>query len=159
MNAQLSPSQPTASGAPGREDSADVVGRRIGAAVLDVLALIVLFVVIGLLFGKTHTGGGNASVNLTGTSAIVYFALVALYYVAFETTTGQTLGKRALDIRVQRLDGEQATLGAVVVRTVLRIVDFLPLFYGLGLIVILATGAKRRQRLGDLAAKTTIRRA
>jgi len=45
----------------------------------------------------------------------------------------------------------------VLVRNVIRIVDFLPLFYGLGLLMIIFSS--RSQRLGDLAAGTYVVRA
>jgi uncharacterized RDD family membrane protein YckC len=44
----------------------------------------------------------------------------------------------------------------VLARTVLRIVDALPIFYIVGLITVLATGRGRRQRVGDLAAGTLV---
>jgi uncharacterized RDD family membrane protein YckC len=140
------------------EDSTDVLGRRIGAALLDLIVLIVVFVVVGLVFGKGQAHGSSASVNLSGVSAVVYLALVVLYYFVLEATTGQTLGKRALGVRVVRTDGGRLGVGAVAVRTLLRVIDGLPLFYLLGLIVVIATG-RRRQRIGDLAAGTTVRRA
>ena len=71
--------------------------------------------------------------------------------------TGQTLGKKLLGIRVVMAGGGTPGTGAIVVRTVLRIVDGFA-FYLVGLIVILATG-KKRQRLGDLAGGTTVARA
>jgi hypothetical protein len=46
----------------------------------------------------------------------------------------------------------------VAIRTVVRVVDWLPLLYLVGFLTMLATGA-RRQRLGDLAAGTGIARA
>jgi hypothetical protein len=46
----------------------------------------------------------------------------------------------------------------VAIRTVVRLVDWLPLLYLVGFLTLLATGA-RRQRLGDLAARTGIARA
>jgi uncharacterized RDD family membrane protein YckC len=137
-------------------DGTDIVGRRIGAALLDLAILVALLVVVGVIFGKAHTSSSGAGVNLTGASAIVYVALVLAYYVLSEASAGQTLGKRALGIRVRRLDGEPLGVGAVTIRTVLRAIDVLPLFYLLGFIVILVTGVNRRQRIGDLAAGTTV---
>ena len=148
------------SGGPGASpsgggDGVDVVGRRIGAALLDVLVLAILFVVMGLLFGESKSEGGEASVNLEGAGALAYFALVLLYYFVLEATTGQTIGKRLLGVRVVTVAGGPARPGPVALRTVLRVVDALPFLYLVGLIVILATGS-RRQRVGDLAAGTTV---
>jgi uncharacterized RDD family membrane protein YckC len=126
-------------------DPAEVVGRRIGAALLDLVLMGILFVIVGLALGEGESSDGNASINLEGGSALLYFALVLLYYFATEAAWGQTAGKR--------LPGA----GKVAVRTLLRIVDGFPFMYLLGLIVMLATPGK--QRVGDLAAGTVVVRA
>jgi uncharacterized RDD family membrane protein YckC len=80
------------------------------------------------------------------------WALLALaYYYIPEALSGQTPGKRLLSLRVTGTDGRKPSPAAIVARTVLRIVDFLPAFYLFGLVVILCSG-QRRQRIGDLAA-------
>jgi uncharacterized RDD family membrane protein YckC len=139
-------------------DPTDVLGRRIGAGLLDLIVLAVLLVIVGVIFGEGETGDGGASVTLEGVSALVWLLVSWLYYGITEAMTGQTLGKRLLGIRVVRAsDGGRPTTGAIVARTLLRIVDGI-LFYLVGLIAILATG-RRRQRIGDLAAGTTVARA
>lgn len=137
------------------EDRTDVLGRRIGAALLDLVLMVVLFVIVGVLFGESETGGDGASINLEGAAALLFFALVLLYYGGTEAATGQTVGKRVLGIRVVTTDGAPASTGKIAARTVLRIVDALPAAYLLGFVVVLATG-RRRQRIGDLAAGTTV---
>ena len=52
------------------------------------------------------------------------------------------------------VDGELPGFGAVLTRTVLRLVDGLPLVYVVGTITMLAS--KRDQRLGDMAAETLV---
>jgi len=137
------------------EDRTDVLGRRIGAALMDIIVLTVVFVLVGAIGGDTSSGGGQASVTLGGAATVVFALLSLLYYGLSEALTGQTLGKKALGVRVARVDGAKAGAGAVAIRTLLRIVDSLPLAYLVGLIAVLATGQKR-QRLGDLAAGTTV---
>ncbi len=137
-----------------KPDPAEVIGRRIGAALLDVALMAVVFVVLGLVLGVGESSDGKASIRLEGTDALIYFALVLLYYFATEAASAQTLGKRLLGLRVVGRDGSRAGAGAIAVRTVLRVVDALPLLYLLGLIVMLATPAK--QRIGDLAAGTLV---
>jgi uncharacterized RDD family membrane protein YckC len=137
----------------------EVVGRRIGAALLDVLVLAVVFVVLALLIGDSHSSGSSASARLGGGGTLLFLALTLLYYFVLEARGGQTLGKRALGIRVARAaDGGQPSAGEVAVRTLLRLVDALPFLYLVGLITILVTRS-RAQRLGDLAAGTTVVRA
>jgi uncharacterized RDD family membrane protein YckC len=60
-----------------------------------------------------------------------------------------------LGLRVVGADGGPASAGAILVRNVVRFVDWLPLLYIVGAISLFATGP-RRQRLGDLAAKTRV---
>ena len=151
------PSQPTESPAapPGQED---VLGRRISAALIDLALLLGLFVVLALAIGESKVEDGSVSLNLNGADAGLYFALVLLYYFALEAALGQTVGKFLLGLRVARPDGSPPSVLAIAVRTLLRIVDWLPLLYLVGFITMMASG-RRRQRLGDLAAKTSLMRA
>lgn len=135
----------------------EVVGRRIGAGVIDVLILAFVFTLVEALAGNPPAGGGGVSVKIEGTNALVLFGIVLLYYFISEATSGQTLGKRATGIQVVGQDGTPCGTRQALVRTLLRIVDSLPFLYLLGLVVIWST--KRRQRLGDLAAGTLVVRA
>jgi uncharacterized RDD family membrane protein YckC len=136
----------------------DVLGRRISAALIDLALMFGLFVVVALAIGENSAGGGSISLSLTGTGAAFYLALVLVYYFALEATIGQTLGKLLLGLRVVRPDGSRPSVAAIALRTLLRIVDWLPFLYLVGFITMMVTGP-RRQRLGDLAAKTGVARA
>ena len=136
-------------------DAAEVVGRRIGAALLDLVLLAIAFVIAGVLSGGGDTSDGRASVNLEGAAALAYFAIVIGYYIGTEVAWGATVGKRMLGLRVVlREGGGRPGTGQIVVRNLLRIVDSLPFLYLLGLVVMLVTPGK--QRIGDLAAGTTV---
>ena len=136
-------------------DPNEVFGRRIGAALVDLLIIAVFFVVLGIATGGGSSDDGNVSVK-TGTAAtLVFFAVELAYYFVLESANGQTVGKRLLGVRVAGADGSPAQPGQIAIRTLLRIVDILPLAYLLGFVVALATGG-RRQRLGDLAARTVV---
>lgn len=138
----------------------DVTGPRIAAALIDVVLLGIVFVVLSLLFGESEgdTGDGGASfeLGLTGLPALLFFALTMAYYIVLESQNGQTLGKRIMKLRVVAIDG-QLSLGKVVIRTLLRIVDALPFLYLVGFVIMLIS--KRKQRLGDMAAGTLVVRA
>jgi uncharacterized RDD family membrane protein YckC len=140
------------------EDATDVLGRRIGAGLLDLLALALLLIIVGVLFGEGHASGGSASVQLHGVSIAGWALLALAYYYIPETLSGQTPGKHLMKIRVTRRDGRKPSQAAIAARTVLRIVDFLPAFYLLGLVVVVCS-SRRRQRLGDVAEGTTVRRS
>ena len=131
------------------------VGRRIAAGLIDALLLGIVFALFTAAFGESDTSGSSASFQLTGLPFLAYLVVVLGYYLVLEATLGRTLGKLALGLRVVRTDGTKAGGGPVALRTLLRLVDGLPILYLVGLVTILATGAKR-QRVGDLAADTTV---
>lgn len=147
--------EPTKPPSPGQED---VLGSRISAALIDLALLVGLFIAVALAIGESEVEGGSVSLSLSGGAAAVYFGFVLLYYFAFEAAIGQTLGKLVLGLRVDRADGSRPSVAAIALRTLLRIVDWLPFLYLVGFIAMMATG-RRRQRLGDLAAKTVVERA
>jgi uncharacterized RDD family membrane protein YckC len=137
-------------------DPTDVVGRRVGAALVDFAVLFVLFVVLALLVGDSESGDGGVSLDLEGVGLLVWLVVSLAYYGVLEALmNGQTLGKRALGIRVVDDDGTTpARTRQIVVRTLLRVLDGL-FFYAVALAVVLATG-QRRQRIGDLTAGTVV---
>lgn len=137
-------------------DPRAVVGRRIVAALLDLLVLTVVASLLAVVFGGASAGGGEIGFQLSGAPALLMFVVGFGYYIVLEGMRGQTLGKMALGIKVLRADGGPAGWGAVVGRNLLRIVDGF-FFYLVGLIVMLAT--QRKQRVGDVAAKTIVVRA
>lgn len=67
---------------------------------------------------------------------------------------GQTWGKKAMGIKVIRLDGKEAGLSDSLLRAVFYLVDGLFTFCILGAILIASTG--KRQRMGDMTANTTV---
>lgn len=77
------------------------------------------------------------------------------YYVLFEMLwNGQTPGKRAAGIRVLRDDGTPITITESLLRNILRVIDFLPVFYGVGMLSLLLS--RQSKRLGDFAAGTVV---
>lgn len=90
--------------------------------------------------------------------AIVFaisFALTWGYFVLFEMLwSGQTPGKRIAGLRVVGQDGYPVTFAASLIRNVVRLIDILPMYYGIGLLVMLIDS--RSRRLGDLAAGTLV---
>jgi uncharacterized RDD family membrane protein YckC len=87
--------------------------------------------------------------------ALINFLIYWGYYVLFEYLwNGQTPGKRVVHIRVVRTDGNPAGVVEVMVRNLVRIVDFLPSGYGLGLLVMFFN--RQARRLGDFAAGTLV---
>lgn len=75
-----------------------------------------------------------------------------LYNLLFEVfMDGRSIGKRALSLKVARLDGGQPGLGHFLMRWMLRPIDAAAM---LGAVVILFNG--KGQRIGDIAAGTCV---
>lgn len=128
--------------------------RRVLAALIDLVivgagAALILFAADAL-----PSAGGSAREEVGTGLYLITLAWALYYYFACESSGGQTLGKRAMKLRVVRVDGNEAGMREIAVRTVLRVVDGICL-YLVGLIVMIASG-KRRQRLGDMAGGTIV---
>ena len=86
---------------------------------------------------------------------ILGFLLFFGYYFFFEWLwEGQTPGKRWFGLRVTMTDGLPLSLWPAMIRNIVRLVDFLPVGYGFGAVVCLAS--ELNQRGGDLAAGTVV---
>ena len=135
------------------------VGSRFVAVLLDHLIMAGLFLVLGLLWGVLVSSVANR-INLLGKWILALFialnfALYWGYFTLFEAFwRGQTPGKRTMKLRVIKDSGRQITLFEAMSRNLLRIIDYLPALYLVGVITMLCT--KRHQRLGDLAAGTIV---
>jgi uncharacterized RDD family membrane protein YckC len=123
--------------------------RRVLAALIDIGVILVGALVIGIAAGASGASEFPASLDAILLGWALYY-----YFGCESSESGQTLGKRAMNIRVVRVDGSPAGMREVAVRTILRVIDGI-FFYLVGLIVMIATG-ERRGRLGDLAAGTKV---
>lgn len=130
------------------------LGTRAIAQVLDLL--IVTALLVALFFG----GIGVAALF---SNSVVYdlveilgsFVIVFGYFWTSEALwSGQTIGKKAFRLRAVGDRGEPLTFMQAGIRNIVRIVDFLPYGYGVGLIVMFING--KGKRLGDLAAGTLV---
>lgn len=119
----------------------------------SLLVMVPLFVVSGLLFGRSQAANGGASVSLGGVPFLLT-ALIALgYFLVLEALMGQTLGKKIVGTRVVSESGASLGAGQVLIRTVLRLVDGFA-FYAVGFIATLVSS--KNQRLGGMAASTRV---
>ncbi len=86
---------------------------------------------------------------------VVIFSLLSLYHLVLELClNGRSIGKMALYIQVVRLDGKKLTGWDCLLRWMFRLVDITICLGIIGMISIIVT--KKGQRLGDLAAGTTV---
>jgi len=148
------------------------LGSRIAAGIVDfvIIGIITVALAVALFFpfwvtSTAVTTGGfgmtdifpvrTVSIGIVGGVIIVIMVFLWLiYFTYFEGTSGQTIGKKLTNIKVVKEDGSKCDFGSALVRNILRIVDQLPFLYILGIILIAATD--KRQRLGDMLAKTIV---
>ncbi len=131
-----------------------VVGRRIGAGLVDLVLMMIVFAVLADWLRTAETVDGVESSTLSGGAILAYLVVFLGYYAAAEGLFGTTIGKALFGLIVVTVDGEFPRFGAVLTRTVLRLVDGLPLVYVVGTITMFASA--RDQRLGDMAAETLV---
>jgi uncharacterized RDD family membrane protein YckC len=135
------------------------IGSRFLAAIIDSLLIVVAEVIVllaGALISSTiDSRSGAASSILVAIGALVGFVILWGYYIAFELLwNGQSPGKRAIGLRVVREGGRPITFVGSAIRNLIRVVDFLPVFYGIGVVVMFVD--QRARRLGDLAGGTLV---
>lgn len=119
------------------------------------LRLLVVAALVALVGALSLTGLPGLDGIGQGVLLLFLFVLDWFYGVVFEWWwSGQTPGKWLLQLRVVREDGAPVQLGDVVLRNLLRAADFLPVGFGLGVVVMLIDD--RQRRLGDLVAGTVV---
>jgi uncharacterized RDD family membrane protein YckC len=128
------------------------LGTRAVAQILDML--IILGILIAVYFAA-------AAFAIIGSASVVLVLVIGSFVVIFgyfwvseSLWSGQTVGKKAFRLRAVGDRGEPLTFAQAGIRNIVRIVDFLPYAYGVGLIVLFANG--KGKRLGDLAAGTIV---
>lgn len=136
------------------------IGSRFLAALIDsaligVIQLVIFLfsvVLVGSFFrGRLETFSGW----ILAAIGLISFVILWGYYIFFEVLwNGQSPGKRVVKLRVLQKDGAPVTLSEAIIRNLVRVIDFLPLFYGLGVVVMFVNDQSKR--LGDLVAGTLV---
>ena len=124
------------------------IGDRILAYLIDVVVIFAYAMVLILLFRMLSVSPSPTVITLLTLPAFLYHLLCEALL------DGQSIGKRQMKIRVIKLDGSSPGLGAFLMRWVLRLID-LNIFGG-GIAVLSIAITTQDQRLGDLAAGTTV---
>lgn len=133
------------------------IGSRFLAAMIDTLLIGVAEVIVILIVGLTSSALGlRAGTSLLAAlGGLLGFAILWGYYIIFELLwNGQSPGKRVIGLRVVREGGRPITFVGSAIRNLIRVVDFLPALYGIGVLVMFVD--RRSRRLGDLAAGTLV---
>jgi uncharacterized RDD family membrane protein YckC len=141
------------------------IGSRFLAILTDTALILGAYILLTLIAGITHAGRATIQ-TLDHQSSIAQnwwiaaftllnFLIVWGYFALFETFwNGQTPGKRLLKIRVIKDSGRSITLFEALARNLIRVVDYLPGMYLVGVISMLCN--RSQKRLGDLAAGTIV---
>lgn len=130
--------------------------RRAWAYLVDLLvrlAVLLLFLIVAGL--ATGQDARFAKAVMSGATLLWLFLVEWGYFVLFESLwNGTTPGKRLLKLRVVKAGGYPLAFADAVLRNLLRVADFLPVGYLLGVLVMSWDG--RFARLGDRAAGTMV---
>lgn len=140
---------------PTRQDT-DVVGKRIGAAIIDtIIGWVLLFLVTAVLgsAGAAMGEGGGGGAFVVSFFVLPFVVFVAYFLLLEGLWDGYTIGKKVLSIKVVKENGQPIGIGDSVLRNLLRFID--GLFYYLVGFIFIAT-SDRKQRLGDRIASTVV---
>ena len=124
------------------------VGDRIVAFLLDAIIRILYSIGVTELFDVLGVTPSTAVVVVVMLPAFLYYLWMEIFF------NGQSLGKMALNLKIVMLDGSQPSLGAYLIRWLLRIIDITLFTGGIAVMAIIING--KGQRIGDLAANTTV---
>jgi uncharacterized RDD family membrane protein YckC len=131
------------------------IGSRFVAAIVDSLIIVVAQVLLLYLMGLGLGALDAGESVVVAVGAALSFLMLWGYYIVFELLwSGQSPGKRLAGLRVVREGGRPITFLAAAIRNLIRIIDFLPALYGVGVVVMFID--RRARRLGDLAAGTLV---
>jgi uncharacterized RDD family membrane protein YckC len=136
------------------------IGSRAIAHLLDGLILIAFNgLLLACAVGMNKAAGGHLFPGLSDYAAAIAIIIVVLlntgYFVLTEMYMGgQTPGKRILGLRVLQENGQSATFLSIIIRNLFRILDLLPTFYFLGVLVMLFSS--KDKRIGDMVAGTIV---
>ncbi len=131
------------------------IGSRFLAAIIDTALILIAEGLVLYVFGLAVGVITLADSILTAIAALLGFAILWGYYIIFELLwNGQSPGKRMIGLRTVREGGRPITFVSAAIRNFIRIVDFMPVFYGIGVLVMFID--RRARRLGDLAAGTLV---
>ena len=147
------------------------IGSRFIGVLVDTLIVIIAWMLLSIasFLALVLATGVNNAINIGGSGSeqgwiggiiaggyiILNFILFWGYFIVFEYIwNGQTPGKRVAKIRVLGLDGNPLTIMQNLVRNLVRIADFFPFAYAVGLVTMFFN--RHARRLGDFAAGTIV---
>lgn len=111
--------------------------------------LILLLGIAFVVFGLSLIRGSETVMSLTILAVFLFYTLVQEVFF-----NGQTLGKRAMNLRVVKLSGKQASVTDYVIRWIFRSVDIYGSMGSVGGVLI--SSSDKSQRLGGMLSNTAV---
>jgi uncharacterized RDD family membrane protein YckC len=135
------------------------IGSRFIATLVDSLILGAVFIVLIFLAAfiipaLNLLGPKSASWGLGIFSLIIFLVFWGYFALSEAFNNGRTLGKRVAKIRVIHQSGRGVNFAEALARNLVRIIDLMPAFYGVGIAAMFMS--RQSQRLGDMVAGTLV---
>lgn len=131
------------------------IGSRFLAGIIDSFLIGLIYFILSLAAIYTDGLMEDWSSVFLAIVIILLFLVFWGYYILFELLwNGQSPGKRLVGLRVVHTGGRPISFIGSAIRNLVRIVDFLPSMYGIGVVTMFIDA--RSRRLGDLAAGTLV---
>ncbi|HLR36645.1 MAG TPA: RDD family protein, partial [Chitinophagaceae bacterium] len=131
------------------------LGKRMLALGVDLGLMFCYIILLYYVLFKIGMGGFvKDNYAFMGLYSLLFLPVMLYHFVLESYFGGQTVGKKLLKIKVVRMDGGRATIYEYFIRWVLNLVDIWMLSGVIGLLSIILS--KKSQRLGDMAAGTTV---
>lgn len=124
---------------------------RVSAFLIDLLILWLLSFGTGFFFGDYFVNDDSIGFHFTGWPGFFLFLIEVGLIPVQEGLTGRTIGKRVVQIKVLKADFSETSVDRSIIRHLFDVVD---LMFLVGLLVASAT--PKRQRIGDIIAKTVV---
>lgn len=135
------------------------IGSRFIAILVDSLILgaafiFLIFLAVYIISALNVIAPRSASWGI-GIFVLILFLVFWGYFALFEAfNNGRTPGKRVAKIRAIHQSGRGINFAEALARNLVRIIDYLPGFYGVGIAAMFMS--RQSQRLGDMVAGTLV---
>jgi uncharacterized RDD family membrane protein YckC len=124
------------------------LGDRIIGAIIDYIVVIAYLIIMMAVF-VYRSSDVSPYVFILLLLPVVFYDLISELLL-----NGQSLGKKAMGIKVISISGDQPSLSQYLIRWVFRLVDFTLSSTMVAVVMVAAT--EKKQRLGDLIAGTVL---